>query len=61
MLDTWNTPYAIGPSDHFALPHDQPRLFTCIDGQYDCPDGLGGVINCDGTGADHFPTTIKPR
>eukprot|EP01043_Picozoa_sp_COSAG02_P013215 COSAG02_NODE_525_length_20713_cov_5.808286_7_plen_153_part_00 len=42
-------------------PDWQKNLFTCIDGQYGCPVGRGGVINCDGTGADHFPTTIKPR
>ena len=65
MLDTWNTPYAIGPADHALFltisPDWQKNLFTCIDGQYGCPVGRGGLINCDGTGADHFPPSIKPR
>ena len=67
LLDTWNTPYAI-LGDHALFltisPDWQRNLFYDVSGQYGCPDGDGGVINCKGDGSDDFPSgagSIKAR
>ena len=68
LLDTWNTPYAIGPADHALFltvsPDWQKNLFYDMSGQYGCLEGQGGIINCKGDGSDNFPTgpgSIKAR
>ena len=62
LLDTWNTPYAIGPADHALFlsvsPDWQKNLFYDMSGQYGCLEGDGGVINCKGNGSDDFPSGI---
>ena len=64
LLDTWSTPYAI-MGDHALFltisPDWQKNLFFDTSGQYGCPVGDGGLINCSGNGSDNFPTTIKAR
>ena len=67
LLDTWNTPYAIGPADHALFltisPDWQKNLFHSVDGQYGCASTGGALINCSGDGSDQFPagTGIKAR
>jgi hypothetical protein len=68
LLDTWNTPYAIGPADHALFlsvsPDWQKNLFYDMSGQYGCLEGDGGIINCKGDGSDDFPSgagSIKAR
>ena len=68
LLDTWNTPYAIGPADHALFlsvsPDWQKNLFYDTSGQYGCAEGQGGIINCKGDGSDDFPSgagSIKAR
>ena len=68
LLDTWNTPYAIGPADHALFltvsPDWQKNLFYDTSGQYGCVEGDGGIINCKGDGSDDFPSgagSIKAR
>ena len=68
LLDTWNTPYAIGPADHALFlsvsPDWQRNLFYDTSGQYGCAEGDGGIINCKGDGSDDFPKgdgSIKAR
>lgn len=64
LLDTWSTPYAI-MGDHALFltisPDWQKNLFFDNSGQYGCPDGDGGLINCAGNGSDSFPGVIKAR